>query len=146
GVRNVHQFQQPLHRAIFTIATMQDDEGAIEPAGKQLLDQALGRIHGMRVDAAGLQRAQHGAAALQRNLALRRGAAEQHRDLAETLDVMCRHSAAPSSPGSSGASAPMSPAPSVITRSPSRRIPRNAAGTSRRLLTNTGSMRPRLRM
>src|SRR5690606_39406376 len=115
-----------------------DDERARESAVLQLHDQMVGRIDRMRVDPLRLQRTQYGVTALQGNFALRRCATKQHRDLSETLDVDGAHSASPSNRGNSGASVPMSPAPSVISRSPSRRTPRNAVGTSRRLLTNTG--------
>ena len=66
---------------------MQRDEYAIELARDQLRERLVLRIERMRVDAALQQRRQAGVAGLQRDLALARGAAEQHGNAAELLRV-----------------------------------------------------------
>jgi hypothetical protein len=62
---------------------VQDDEGAVEAAGAQMLEDALVRVQRMGIDALTQQGGEHGTAALERDLALRRAPAEEHRDLAE---------------------------------------------------------------
>ena len=62
---------------------MQRDEHAIELAGDEFGERLVARIERVRIDAALLQRLQAGVAGDQRDLALARGAAEQHGDAAE---------------------------------------------------------------
>ena len=68
-----------------------------------------------------LQRREHAAARHQRDLALGRGAAHQHRDLAERLHVdVSAHAASSSSSTTCAGTSPIEPAPIEITTSPSR--------------------------
>jgi hypothetical protein len=64
---------------------MQCDPGAIETGGDELGERGAGGIEEHRVDAARDERFVHGFAGHQRDLALRRVAAHQHRDAAEIL-------------------------------------------------------------
>ncbi len=77
------EFQRALQRAVFAAGSVQRDEHAIELAGDELRERLVVRIERMRVDAALEQRRETGVARLQRDLALARGAAEQHGHAAE---------------------------------------------------------------
>ncbi len=82
-VRDAQHFQRALHRAVLAEAAVQGDEGATEALRFQLVERAFRRIERMRVDAPALQGSEHGVARHERDLALRAGAAHQHRYLAE---------------------------------------------------------------
>ena len=62
---------------------MQRDPDALEALLEQLRQRAVARIKGVRVDGAAAQRLEHGVAAEERDLALARVAAEEHRDAPE---------------------------------------------------------------
>ena len=83
GVGNAEPLERALHEPILAARTVQRDPGAVESRARQVLDRALPRIEGLRIDAAAQERREHGVAAQERNLALARVAAEQHRHLAE---------------------------------------------------------------
>ena len=147
-----------VQHAVFAAAlvAVQDVEHAVELAVDQRIDQRRDPVHRMRVHAARLQRLQHVAAGIQRDLALGAGAAHQHRDPAERArvgDAQRRerggvHASPPPKPlrAIDCAAAPMSPAPIISSRSPSRSTPASASPSSAALPTTTGSTRPRVRM
>src|SRR5258706_5046770 len=83
GVGNAEPFEDPLHGAVFAEAAMQGNEDALEAFLLERGEVFLLRVEGMRVDAFRAQRLQHHAAALQRDLAFRRFASKEDRDLAE---------------------------------------------------------------
>ncbi len=83
GVGHAEEFQRALQRAVLAARPVQRDEHAVEIARDELVQRLVARIEGMRIDAALEQRLQAGVAREQRDLALARGAAEQHRDAAE---------------------------------------------------------------
>ena len=87
GVRDAEQFERALHRAVFAVAAVQRDEAAHEAVALEFDEIALARVEGVRVDADRSQRGQHAVARQQRDLALGRRAAHQHRGLAERARV-----------------------------------------------------------
>jgi hypothetical protein len=91
---------------------MQNDESAV--VSLERIKRFSGGVEGVRVDALTKQRIQHAFATLQRHLALTGGAAHQHCDFSKTLV----HKGSPSRVSLPG-TAPMLPAPIVITTSPS---------------------------
>ncbi len=113
GVGDAQQFQCPLHRAVFAVAPVQGDEAARVALGFQLGQAGMGGVKGMGIHAHAAQRLQHATAGHQRNLALGRIAAHQHRHLAQCLwlgagtirhrifEVKLTHKALPSSASSS---------------------------------------------
>jgi hypothetical protein len=85
GVRNAEPLERALQRAVLAARSMQRDPGAIETGGDELAERVAGRIEEHRVDAARDERLVHGFAGHQRDLALRRVSAHQHRDAAKVL-------------------------------------------------------------
>ena len=118
--------ERALDLTVFPAAPVQDDEGAIEAAGAQMLQNALVRIQRMGVDALAQQGGQHGTAALERDLTLRRPPAEEHRDLAEPsarLNFLRCHGCSPAICLTSGTSlTPVASSTRRCTRSISSRM------------------------
>src|SRR5690606_28333682 len=141
GVRDAHQLQGPLHGAVLAATAVQGDEHALKTFFLQRVQVALGRIERMRIHACRLQRGEHRLARHQGHLALGGRTTEQHRNLSET-----RAHTASSMLASLPGTAPMLPAPMVITTSPSRAAERIILGMSAMSSTNTGSTVPATRI
>ena len=62
GIGNAHQFERALHRAVFTVATVQRDKAAAIAFLLERIESGVGRIKGMRIHAACAQRLQHATA------------------------------------------------------------------------------------
>ncbi len=126
GVRHAQRFQRALQHAVFATAVLavQDVEHAREMAGAQRIEQRRNAVDRMRIDAARLQRREHVAAGIERHLALGRAAAHHHGDATELAGIsdLDAHLLVLRLPACaiSTAAAPMSPAPSSSSRSPSR--------------------------
>src|SRR5439155_4480774 len=139
--RNAEQLERALHRAVFAMAAVQRDEAARDAIGLQFMQAALCRIERAGIDALRLQRLQHAAARHQRDLALGRRAAHQHRDLAQRLDIhahgvpLLRSITCPGT-------LPIVPAPIAMTTSPSRAWSTIACGIAPISSTNTASTLP----
>ena len=69
GVGNAQPLERALHRAILAPGPMQDDECSCEAGALEFCDRPLLRVEGVGVDAAALERGQHGIAGDQRYLA-----------------------------------------------------------------------------
>ena len=82
-IGNAEPFKDALDGAVFAEAAVQGNEDALEALLFERREVLLLRVEGMRIDALRSQRLQHHGAALQRYLAFRRFAAEQHCNLAE---------------------------------------------------------------
>ena len=72
----MHQLECALDGAVLAVPAVQRDEGAVE-AG-QFVELALDRVEGVCIDALALQRGEHARAALERDLALGGGTAEEN--------------------------------------------------------------------
>ena len=65
GIRNAHQFQCALHRAVFAVTTVQCNEHAGKAVALELKNLTFGRVKSMGIETALLQCFQHIAAAHQ---------------------------------------------------------------------------------
>src|SRR5204862_7403524 len=100
-VRDAERLERALHGAVLAEPPVQRDERARVAVALELPQVALARVERVRVDALLAQRAEDAVARHQRNLALRRGSAEQDSDLAE---VARRHRTASPTTRTSGSS------------------------------------------
>src|SRR5260221_7251923 len=82
-IGNAEPLEDALDRAVLAEAAMQRDDDALEALLLEGGEVFFLWIEGVRVDPLGAKRLQHHGAALQRNFALRRFAAEKHGNLAE---------------------------------------------------------------
>ena len=81
GIRNFHQLERALHRAVFAITAMQREKHARVAVAFQFEQRALGRVESVRIHAFAAQPCQHRVAREQGNLPFRRAAAHEDRDL-----------------------------------------------------------------
>ena len=77
----MHDFEGALDGAILAVAAVQRDEGAV--VALQVVQRLGGRIEGMDIDALPLQRGQYARTAIEGNLALGGGTAEEDCDFTE---------------------------------------------------------------
>jgi hypothetical protein len=147
GVRQTEQLERALDAAVLAMAAVQGDEAADEALALELAELALGGIERMGVDAHAPQRQQHAGARHDRDLPLGRGAAHQHRDLAQALDVdgSVAHAAFSTISTTCAGTAPIEPAPMAMTTSPAFACSRMVAGISPMSSTKTGSTLPATR-
>ena len=86
-VGNPEQLQRALDRAVLAIAAVQRDEAAVEPLHLELIHVLPGRVERVGIDAPVLQGLEHTGARHQRDFALGRAAAHEHRHLAQVGHV-----------------------------------------------------------
>ena len=85
GIRNTHQFQRALNRAIFAESAVQNIEGRLKPLGFQFRQRGFFGVKRMGIHAFAFQGSQNSGAAVQRNFALAGEAAHQHGHFAKIL-------------------------------------------------------------
>ena len=85
GVRNTHQFQRALNRAIFAESAVQNIEGRLKTLCFQFRQRGFFRIERMGIDAFAFQGSQNSGAAVQRHFALAGEATHQHGHFAKIL-------------------------------------------------------------
>ena len=85
GVRNTHQFQRALNRAIFAESAVQNIEGCLKTLCFQLRQRGFFGVERMSIDAFAFQGSQNSGAAVQRNFALAGESTHQHGHFAKIL-------------------------------------------------------------
>ena len=85
GIRNTHQFQRALNRAVFAESAVQNIEGRLKPLGFQFRQRGFFGVKRVGIDAFAFQGSQNSGAAVQRNFTLAGEAAHQHGHFAKIL-------------------------------------------------------------